>query len=102
MDNMTICQYMPMSQEFVTFLFTRSSVCTLNHEDVLFSLYQIQIHLHVSVLSLQVKSGTIFDNFLITDDVKEAEDFGNETWGATKVRDAKLHWKSLILAHLII
>lgn len=33
----------------------------------------------------QVKSGTIFDNFLITDDVKEAEDIGNETWGATKV-----------------
>lgn len=35
-----------------------------------------------------MKSGTIFDNFIITDDVKEAEDFGNETWGATKVRDA--------------
>lgn len=33
----------------------------------------------------QVKSGTIFDNFLITDDVKEAEDIGNETWGVTKV-----------------
>lgn len=37
-------------------------------------------------MSLQVKSGTIFDNFLITDDVKEAEEFGKETWGATKVR----------------
>lgn len=34
---------------------------------------------------VQVKSGTIFDNFLITDDVKEAEEFGKETWGATKV-----------------
>lgn len=33
----------------------------------------------------QVKSGTIFDNFVITDDVKEAEDIGNETWGVTKV-----------------
>lgn len=32
-----------------------------------------------------MKSGTIFDNFLITDDVKEAEDFGKETWGETKV-----------------
>jgi len=42
------------------------------------------------VLSLQVKSGTIFDNFLICDDVKEAEDFGNETWGATKVQDQYL------------
>lgn len=34
---------------------------------------------------VQVKSGTIFDNFLITDDVKEAEEFGMKTWGATKV-----------------
>uniref|UniRef100_A0AAY5E909 Calreticulin n=1 Tax=Electrophorus electricus TaxID=8005 RepID=A0AAY5E909_ELEEL len=32
----------------------------------------------------QVKSGTIFDNFLITDDIKEAEDFGKDTWGVTK------------------
>lgn len=37
------------------------------------------------VLFVQVKSGTIFDNFLISDDVKEAEEFGKETWGATKV-----------------
>lgn len=36
-------------------------------------------------LFVQVKSGTIFDNFLITDDVKEAEEFAKETWGATKV-----------------
>lgn len=35
---------------------------------------------------LQVKSGTIFDNFLITDDPKLAEEVGNETWGKTKVR----------------
>lgn len=34
---------------------------------------------------VQVKSGTIFDNLLITDDVEEAEEFGKETWGATKV-----------------
>lgn len=34
---------------------------------------------------VQVKSGTIFDNFLICDDVKEAEEFGKETWGVTKV-----------------
>uniref|UniRef100_A0A8C2DL26 Calreticulin n=1 Tax=Cyprinus carpio TaxID=7962 RepID=A0A8C2DL26_CYPCA len=38
----------------------------------------------------QVKSGTIFDNFFITDDVKEAEDFGNETWGATKGPEKKM------------
>lgn len=41
----------------------------------------------IGVLGLdlwQVKSGTIFDNFLITDDVKEAEKFATETWGVTK------------------
>merc|ERR1711887_366381 len=32
----------------------------------------------------QVKSGTIFDNFLITDDVGEAKKIGDETWGVTK------------------
>merc|ERR1712106_713663 len=32
----------------------------------------------------QVKSGTIFDNVLITDDVAEAKKIGDETWGATK------------------
>uniref|UniRef100_A0A8C9V0N2 Calreticulin n=1 Tax=Scleropages formosus TaxID=113540 RepID=A0A8C9V0N2_SCLFO len=43
---------------------------------------------NIGVLGLdlwQVKSGTIFDNFLITDDEKLAADFGAETWGATKV-----------------
>ncbi|XP_039521518.1 calreticulin 3b [Pimephales promelas] len=47
----------------------------------------------IGVLGLdlwQVKSGTIFDNFLICDDVKEAEDFGNETWGATKDPEKKM------------
>nr|AJO70188.1 calreticulin [Cherax cainii] len=32
----------------------------------------------------QVKSGTIFDNFLITNDIEEAKKIGEETWGATK------------------
>ena len=40
---------------------------------------------HVFGVFVQVKSGTIFDNFLITDDVTEAETFGQETWGVTKV-----------------
>ncbi|CAF3201158.1 unnamed protein product [Rotaria socialis] len=38
----------------------------------------------------QVKSGTIFDNIIITDSVKRAEDFGNETWGKTKVAEKKM------------
>ncbi|XP_006768508.1 PREDICTED: calreticulin-3 [Myotis davidii] len=32
----------------------------------------------------QVRSGTIFDNFLITDDEAYAENFGKATWGETK------------------
>lgn len=32
----------------------------------------------------QVKSGTIFDNFLVTNDIEEARKIGEETWGATK------------------
>ncbi|XP_060605202.1 calreticulin-like [Ruditapes philippinarum] len=38
----------------------------------------------------QVKSGTIFDNIIITDDVKAAEEFGNETWGVTKDAEKKM------------
>ncbi|XP_018583880.2 calreticulin-like [Scleropages formosus] len=48
---------------------------------------------NIGVLGLdlwQVKSGTIFDNFIITDDEKAAEDFGNETWGATKDPEKKM------------
>ncbi|GFN79069.1 calreticulin [Plakobranchus ocellatus] len=38
----------------------------------------------------QVKSGTIFDNILITDDVAYAEEVGNETWGKTKDPEKKM------------
>ncbi|XP_064386602.1 calreticulin-like [Halichondria panicea] len=38
----------------------------------------------------QVKSGTIFDNFLITDDETYAEEVGNETWGETKDPEKKM------------
>uniref|UniRef100_A0A8C8ZGM8 Calreticulin n=1 Tax=Prolemur simus TaxID=1328070 RepID=A0A8C8ZGM8_PROSS len=38
----------------------------------------------------QVKSGTIFDNFLITNDEAYAEDFGNETWGVTKAAEKQM------------
>ncbi|XP_036897756.1 calreticulin [Sturnira hondurensis] len=38
----------------------------------------------------QVKSGTIFDNFLITNDEAYAEKFGNETWGATKAAEKQM------------
>ena len=39
---------------------------------------------------LQVKSGTIFDNILITDDADYAEQYGKDTWGATKDAEKKM------------
>lgn len=42
----------------------------------------------------QGRSGTIFDNFLITNDEKYAEDAGNEMWGATYVSDCIAFHKS--------
>ncbi|XP_030061819.1 calreticulin [Microcaecilia unicolor] len=41
----------------------------------------------------QVKSGTVFDNFLITNDEQFAEEFGNETWGVTKDGEQKMKEK---------
>jgi len=38
----------------------------------------------------QVKSGTVFDNIIITDSVQRAEEFGNETWGKTKEPEKKM------------
>ncbi|XP_064607236.1 calreticulin-like [Liolophura sinensis] len=38
----------------------------------------------------QVKSGTIFDNILITDDEGKAEEIGKETWGKTKDAEKKM------------
>jgi len=38
----------------------------------------------------QVKSGTIFDNILITDDEKQAETVGEATWGAMKDGEKKM------------
>ncbi|XP_042299771.1 calreticulin-like [Sceloporus undulatus] len=47
----------------------------------------ISVYKDIGVIGLdlwQVRSGTIFDNFLITDDEEYAEEFGDETWGETK------------------
>ncbi|KAG8436912.1 hypothetical protein GDO86_007847 [Hymenochirus boettgeri] len=41
----------------------------------------------------QVKSGTIFDNFLITNNETFAEKFGNDTWGITKDPEMKMKEK---------
>ena len=37
-----------------------------------------------------MKSGTIFDNFLFTDDEKFAEEVGEETWGKSKDGEKKM------------
>ncbi len=44
-------------------------------------------------MSAQVKAGTIFDNFLITDDESYAEEVGKETWGETKDPEKKMKEK---------
>ncbi|XP_062995055.1 calreticulin-like isoform X1 [Elgaria multicarinata webbii] len=49
-------------------------------------------YFNISVVGLEIlqgKSGTIFDNFLITNDEKYAEDAGNEMWGVTYEREWK-------------
>ncbi|XP_057697343.1 calreticulin-like [Corythoichthys intestinalis] len=38
----------------------------------------------------QVKSGSIFDNFFIGDDEKEAEEFARQTWGLTQAGEKKM------------
>ena len=45
-----------------------------------------------------MKSGTIFDNLLITDDEAYAEEFGNETWGKTKDPEKKMKEEASFLA----
>ncbi|XP_061456608.1 calreticulin-3 [Rhineura floridana] len=53
----------------------------------------ISVYENISVIGLdlwQVRSGTIFDNFLITDDEGYAEEFGDETWGETKDPEQKM------------
>ncbi|XP_063154002.1 calreticulin-like isoform X1 [Candoia aspera] len=49
-------------------------------------------YFNISVIGLEIlqgKSGTIFDNFLITNDENYAEDAGNEMWGVTYEREWK-------------
>jgi len=45
---------------------------------------------HIGFDLWQVKSGTIFDNILITDDTDYAKQVGDETWGATKDAEKKM------------
>jgi len=54
---------------------------------------EIYVRKDVCVVGLdlwQVKSGTIFDNFLVSDDIAEAKKIAEETWGATKEPEKKM------------
>jgi len=41
----------------------------------------------------QVKSGTIFDNLLVTDDIEQAKKFAEDTWGKNKDAEKKMKEK---------
>lgn len=48
------------------------------------------IQTNLFCILIQVKSGTIFDNLLVTDDEKKAEEVGKELWEVTKVAEKKM------------
>merc|ERR1712224_404505 len=54
------------------------------------NLYKFDDIGHVGFEIWQVKSGTIFDNIIVTDDVKEAEAFAKETFEVTKDAEKKM------------
>lgn len=39
----------------------------------------------------QVKSGTIFDEIIVTDSIEEANKFAEETWAAKKDKEKEAH-----------
>lgn len=53
-------------------------------------LYERENMCYVGLDLWQVKSGTIFDNFLISDDPAEAKKIGESTWGAIKEGEKKM------------
>ncbi|NXW43173.1 CALR protein, partial [Nyctiprogne leucopyga] len=60
--------------------------------------FNIYSYENISIIGLdiwQVRAGTIFDNFLITDDEVYAEDFGDETWGETKGPEKEMNIKQI-------
>ncbi|XP_022236103.1 calreticulin-like isoform X2 [Limulus polyphemus] len=54
------------------------------------NLYQYSEICIVGIDIWQVKSGTIFDDILVTDDPEYAQEFAEETWGATKDAEKKM------------
>lgn len=54
------------------------------------SIYKYDDIAHVGFEIWQVKSGTIFDNIIVTDDIAEAEEFAKETFEKTKEEEKKM------------
>jgi calreticulin len=61
-----------------------------------FEIYRFDDLKYVGFELWQVKSGSIFDNILVTDDLNYAMKFANETWGASK--DAEKEMKERVEA----
>eukprot|EP00274_Cyanoptyche_gloeocystis_P004188 CAMPEP_0196656726 /NCGR_PEP_ID=MMETSP1086-20130531/19402_1 /TAXON_ID=77921 /ORGANISM="Cyanoptyche gloeocystis , Strain SAG4.97" /LENGTH=432 /DNA_ID=CAMNT_0041989579 /DNA_START=51 /DNA_END=1349 /DNA_ORIENTATION=- len=45
---------------------------------------------YIGIEVWQVKAGTIFDNFLVTDDIQEAQEFAKKTWAKSKDKEKKM------------
>merc|ERR1712063_17894 len=54
------------------------------------TVYKYDSNAYVGFELWQVKSGTIFDNIIITDSVEEAESFMKETWEKNKDAEKKM------------
>lgn len=57
------------------------------HDD---TLYQYKDLKYVGFELWQVKSGSIFDNIIVTDDLEAAKSFAEETWGSIKDAEKKM------------
>lgn len=51
---------------------------------------KFQCNININELNLQVKSGTIFDNFLISDDIEEAKAAADKIMAETVVGEKKM------------
>ncbi|WIA17175.1 hypothetical protein OEZ85_014058 [Tetradesmus obliquus] len=60
------------------------------HDDKLYLQKDIK---YVGFELWQVKSGTIFDNILVTNSLEEAKKFAEDTWGKTKDGEKEMHDK---------
>eukprot|EP00744_Colponema_vietnamica_P000700 GILI01001233.1.p1 GENE.GILI01001233.1~~GILI01001233.1.p1 ORF type:complete len:408 (-),score=171.80 GILI01001233.1:83-1279(-) len=56
-------------------------------------LYKYPSFAHIGFDLWQVKSGTIFDNILITDSLEEAKEFAEKTWAVTKDAEREMYNK---------